>query len=123
MSMTELKMSFPTEKLDALRFFMGKKEQSIEKELQDYLDKTYEKVVPAQLREYLENRIEQTSTEEQASEQDTEKVPAPKDCPARPSRRQREQAATEQSSAPEAPSETKGPAEQENQGMTMGMSM
>jgi hypothetical protein len=48
--MTELKVNFPTEKLEALRFFISKKDQSIEQELQDYLDKTYEKMVPAQVR-------------------------------------------------------------------------
>ena len=41
MSNTELKVLFPTEKLDALRFFMGKKELTIEQELKDTLDKTY----------------------------------------------------------------------------------
>lgn len=40
MSTTELKLSFPTEKLEALRFFMDKKELTIEQELQNYLDKT-----------------------------------------------------------------------------------
>ena len=61
MSMTELNLSFPTEKLDALRFFMDKKQQSVERELQDYLDKTYEKLVPAQVREYVESRMEPVS--------------------------------------------------------------
>lgn len=56
MSTTELKLSFPTEKLEALRFFMDKKELAIEQELQNYLDKTYEKAVPAQVREYVESR-------------------------------------------------------------------
>ena len=62
MSMTELQLSFPTEKLDALRFFMDKKQQSVEQKLQDYLDKTYEKLVPAQVREYVESRMLQLTS-------------------------------------------------------------
>ena len=113
MSMTELKVSFPTEKLEALRFFIGKKDQTIEQELQDYLDKTYEKMVPVQVREYVESRMEQAPEQHQAPEQG--QPAAPRERPARQTRRQREQA------APEPVSEPEGPAEQENQGMTMSM--
>lgn len=119
MSMTELNVSFPTEKLEALRFFIGKKDQTIEQELQDYLDKTYEKMVPAQVREYVESRMGQALEQQQTPEQ--EQPAASRERPARPTRRQREQAAPEPVSAPEAPSESEGPAEQESQGMTMNM--
>jgi hypothetical protein len=119
MSMTELKVSFPTEKLDALRFFMDKKQQTIEQELQDYLDKTYEKLVPAQVREYLECRMEQTPAQQQA--QEPEQASVTSERPARQTRRQREQAAAEPHTVPAAPSEAESPAEQENQGMTMSM--
>ena len=112
MSMTELNLSFPTEKLDALRFFMDKKQQSIEHELQDYLDKTYEKLVPAQVREYVESRMEPVSAQRQES-------PAPaRERPAHQPRRSR-QAASE--AAPEASPEPEGPDEQEGQGMTLNM--
>ena len=117
MSMTELNVSFPTEKLEALRFFIGKKDQTIEQELQDFLDKTYEKMVPAQVREYVESRTEQAPVQQQVPEQPADS----RERPTRQTRRQREQAAPEPSSAPEAPSESDGPAEQENQGMTMNM--
>ena len=117
MSMTELKLSFPTEKLDALRFFMDKKQQTVEQELQDYLDKTYEKLVPAQVREYVESRMEQAP----AQQPEPEQAPAARERPARQTRRQREQAAAEPSTAPEVQTEAEGPAEQENQGMTMSM--
>ena len=151
MSLTELKMSFPTEKLNALRFFMGKKDQSIEKELQDYLDKTYEKLVPAQLREYLESRIEtpsaqeQTPDEQQISSQEqfltnqqmsgeqepinqqvsgveAEKTSVAKERPVRSARRQKEQSPSDQSLVPETAAGGEGPAEQEeNQGISMSM--
>lgn len=119
MSMTELKVSFPTEKLDALRFFMDKKQQTIEQELRDCLDKTYEKTVPAQVREYVESRAEQAPAQQRVPE--AEQRPAARERPARQTRRQREQAEAGQSAAPDAPPETEGPADQENQGMTMGM--
>ena len=114
MSMTELNLSFPTEKLDALRFFMDKKQQSVEHELQDYLDKTYEKLVPAQVREYVESRMEQVSAQRQES-------PAPaRERPAHQPRRSR-QAASEAVPVPEVPSEPEGSDEQEGQGMTLSM--
>lgn len=117
MSMTELKVSFPTEKLDALRFFMDKKQQTIEQELKDYLDKTYEKLVPAQVREYVESRMGQAP----AQQPEPEQAPAARERPARQTRRQREQSAAELSPAPEAPTEAEGSAEQESQGITMSM--
>lgn len=117
MSMTELKVSFPTEKLDALRFFMDKKQQTVEQELKDYLDKTYEKLVPAQVREYVESRMGQAP----AQQPEPEQAPTTRERPARQTRRQREQTAAELSPAPEAPTEAESPTEQESQGMTMSM--
>jgi hypothetical protein len=114
MSMTELNLSFPTEKLDALRFFMDKKQQSVEQKLQDYLDKTYEKLVPAQVREYVESRMEPVSAQRQES-------PAPaRERPAHQSHRSR-QAASEAVPVPEAPPEPKSHDEQEGQGITLSM--
>jgi len=118
MSMTELQLSFPTEKLDSLRFFMDKKQQTVERELQDYLDKTYEKLVPAQVREYVESRMEPVSAQQPEQRQDS---PAPiRERPARQPRHSR-QTPAETAPAPEAPAESEGPDEQENQGMTLGM--
>ena len=119
MSTTELKVLFPSERLDALRFFMEKKEQTIEQELKDYLDKTYEKVVPAQVREYVESRMEQAPAQEQASE--AEQTPASRERPARQTRRQREQAAAETPPSPEAQTEAESLGEEETPGMTMSM--
>lgn len=135
MRQTELKLQFPTEKLDALRFFIAKKDSDIEKELKDYLDKTYERLVPANVREYVESRFEQEAVQEQVPEQQAQEAVSELQQQAQPeqesrlqpqrqprqTRRQREQAAAEPSSAPEVPTETEGPAEQENQGMTMSM--
>lgn len=119
MSTTELKIPFPSEKLEALRFFMDKKEQTVEQEIKDYLNKTYERVVPAQVREYVESRMEPAPQQEQAAE--SQRTPVPRERPVRQTRRQREQAAAEASPAPQVQTDAEGPAEEESQGMTMGM--
>lgn len=119
MSMTELKVSFPTKKLDALRFYMDKKQQTMEQELKDCLDKTYEKTVPAQVREYLESRMNQAPTQQQAPE--SGQTPVARERPVRPTRRQREQEAPEPVTVPEAQTEADGTVQEEGQGMTMSM--
>lgn len=67
---TEIKLQFPTEKLEALQFFMSKKDLTVEQELKDYLDKTYERIVPAHVREYVDSRIQQEIDQEQAPGQE-----------------------------------------------------
>lgn len=116
---TELKLLFPTDKLEALRFFISKKELNVEQELRDYLDKTYERVVPANVREYVESRMEQETTEEQAAE--PEQVPTPRERQPRQTRRQREQAVSEIASAAEVQNHIESSEQEEAQGMTMNM--
>lgn len=55
MKNVNLTISVEQEKLSAIRFYAGKKESSIEAELTDFIDKLYEKYVPAQTREYIES--------------------------------------------------------------------
>ncbi len=119
MSMTELKLTFPTEKLNALRFFMEKKQQTIEQDLQEYLDKTYEKVVPAQVREYVESHMEQPPAQQDVQEE--ERAPVRRERPVRQNRRQREQTASETPNPLEIQAGTEGLGEEESQGMTMSM--
>ncbi|CFX91615.1 Uncharacterized [Syntrophomonas zehnderi OL-4] len=133
---TELKMLFPTEKLEALRFFMAKKELSIEQELQDYLDKTYEKVVPANVREYVESRLglelaQEPAPEPEMQERQPDETPEPEAPEQQPeqqrvrqprqSRRQREQAAAEAAPVLDSPGWDAAPDEEESQGMSMSM--
>jgi hypothetical protein len=119
MSTTELKIPFSSERLDALRFFMEKKEQTVEQELMDYLNKTYERLVPANVREYVESRLEQEPSQGQAIE--PQQAPAPRERQPRTTRRQREQAAAEAPPSQEAPKNAEGPAEEETHGMTISM--
>jgi hypothetical protein len=123
MSTTELYISFPSERLDALRFFMDRKQQTVEKELKDYLDKTYEKYVPQNVREYVEGRSEpeQNQVQTAGAAAGEGQTPAPRERQPRQSRRQREQAVPETPPSPEDQTEAEGPAEEETQGMTMSM--
>ena len=57
MKKTTLNVTFNTEKLDALVFHMGKKEADLQGELNDTIQKLYEKFVPQATREYIEDKI------------------------------------------------------------------
>jgi len=56
MKKSTLQISFDSEKLGALKQYMSKKEASLETELDDVMQKLYEKYVPATVREYIESR-------------------------------------------------------------------
>ncbi|NLI13785.1 DUF6103 family protein [Pelotomaculum propionicicum] len=118
---TELKILFPTEKLDALRFFMAKKELTVEQELKETLDRTYEKVVPAHVREYVESRLDQVPAQEPAPEPEAQERQPEAQRQSRQTRRQREQAAAEPAPVLDSQGEDTGPAEEESQGITMSM--
>lgn len=57
MKTTTLTVSFNTEKLDALTYHMGKKQADLPAELNDTIQKLYEKYVPQATREYLDDKI------------------------------------------------------------------
>ena len=71
MKKATLQISFDSEKLGALKQYMAKKEASIVTELDEVMQKFYEKYVPAPVREYIESR--------DTEEQENSKRPA---CPA-----------------------------------------
>jgi len=56
MKTTQLTISFDAEKLSALRHYAAKKQVSIEAELIGAIDRLYEKLAPAAVREYIESR-------------------------------------------------------------------
>lgn len=63
MEKVELKVTMEPERLDALRYFLSIKEKSTpQKELQRALDELYEKYVPAEMREYLDNKCKPMSS-------------------------------------------------------------
>ena len=51
---TTIQVSFPKDKLDALKFYMDEKDTTVEKELQGYIKSIYEKYVPSSTRRYLD---------------------------------------------------------------------
>lgn len=51
-------IGFEQEKLRAVQFYIGKKDSSLESELDDFMQKLYEKYVPSQTREYIESMAE-----------------------------------------------------------------
>ena len=56
MKTTHLTLAVESEKLSALRQYAAKREIDITAELSDAVDKLYEKLVPAAVREYLAER-------------------------------------------------------------------
>lgn len=50
-----ISISVEQEKLSAIRFYAGKKDANLERELEEFIDKLYEKYVPVQTREYIES--------------------------------------------------------------------
>lgn len=57
MKNTTLTITFNTEKLDALTFHMGKRETDLQAELNDTVQKLYEKYVPQATREYIDDKV------------------------------------------------------------------
>ncbi len=49
-----ISLQVEAEKLRAIQFYVGKKDSTLESELEDCITKIYEKFVPAQTREYIE---------------------------------------------------------------------
>jgi hypothetical protein len=56
MKNTTVQITYPAEKLDAIRQYMGKKDASLDAEMQEALTRLYEKHVPRDVREFLEAR-------------------------------------------------------------------
>ena len=50
------------EKLRAIQFYAGRKNTTVESELEDAINKIYEKYVPVQTREYIESMAAPTRT-------------------------------------------------------------
>ena len=55
MRKAEITVRFEQERLRALEFYIAKKDSTLEAEIDDFMAKLYEKHVPAQTCEYIEN--------------------------------------------------------------------
>jgi hypothetical protein len=124
-----LQVSFPKEKMEALKFYMNEKDTTIEKELQGYIKSVYDKYVPAATRRYLDrNDSEETAQAEVSiSSQEAEPEQAPARTPSTRGRRRNTRAQTEETNqSAQRESVTNGEdstqlSEDEAQGMTMNM--
>ena len=56
MSKTEIKITFDEDKLEAMHYYLAKKNTSPQKELTAKLEELYGEYVPADTREYLEHK-------------------------------------------------------------------
>ncbi len=123
-----LQVTFPKEKLDALRFYMDEKDLTVEGELQKHISSIYEKYVPSATRRYLErNDNEQENQTEitlPISESSSEATPR---ATSNRGRRRTERVQSEQTEVPiettnaEEIEESQGQTEDGNQGMVMSM--
>lgn len=58
MKKATLTITFEKEKLDALTYYMEKKDVKLQAELSDSIQKLYEKYVPQPTREYIEDKLQ-----------------------------------------------------------------
>lgn len=68
MKKATLQISFDSEKLGALKLYMDKKDTSLETEMNVAMNKFYEKHVPAPVREYIQNRLEEAEAKPKRSQ-------------------------------------------------------
>lgn len=65
MKKSVIQIKYNAEKLAALNQYMSKKETTLNLELEDAIQKLYEKHVPSAVREYIEGRNTEEKTREQ----------------------------------------------------------
>lgn len=119
-----LQVTFPKEKLEALRFYMNEKQLTVEEELQKHIKNTYDKYVPSATRRYLDRNDNREEIAVVTNENEPETTS--RNTTARGRRRTgRSQSAEEQSTAETVNTgeieETSEQTEEQNQGMTMSM--
>lgn len=65
MKKATLTVSFDSEKLDALTYHMSKKDTNLQTELEDTVQKLYEKHVPQATREYIDDKLSREAAAKQ----------------------------------------------------------
>lgn len=70
MAEKEIKIGFSEAKMEALEFFLGENNSTVEKALKEHLDKLYEKSVPQQVRKFVESKLapQQETVQEEGTE-------------------------------------------------------
>lgn len=80
MRKTTIQIRYDAEKLNAIRQYMDKKDTKFQTELEDFMQKLYEKHVPAPVREYIESR--DSDEPEMPRRPSRPAAPASQQCPA-----------------------------------------
>lgn len=62
MKTATITITFEQQKLKALQFYAGKKNADLQSEMDEVLQKLYEKYVPASTREYIESQMSPAQT-------------------------------------------------------------
>ncbi len=76
MKKATLTITFEKEKLDALTYYMEKKNVKLQAELSDTIQKLYEKYVPQPTREYIEDKLQCENTPSKSKMMETAKTNA-----------------------------------------------
>ena len=125
---TTLQVSFPKEKLEALKFYMDEKDTTVEKELQGHVKSIYEKYVPSATRRYLDRNDPaeglQTEVRVEAEEQPQEiTAPTPSTRGRRRNAREQNEETVDSNQLVESESadENQEQGEEQSQGMSMSM--
>jgi len=125
---TTIHVSFPKEKLEALKFYMDEKDTTVEKELQGHIKSIYEKYVPVATRRYLDRNDPaeglQTEVRVEAEEQPQEMTaPTPSTRGRRRNAREQNEETVEvnQLVESEIADENQEQGEEQSQGMSMSM--
>jgi len=128
MEKVTLQVTFPKEKLNALRFYMNEKQLTVEEELKKHIKNTYDKYVPSATRRYLDRNDSSDEMEREivsGANENTSETASRNTTTKGRRRAGRSQSAGEQETAETINEveieETSDQTEEQNQGMTMSM--
>lgn len=126
MEKVTLQVTFPKEKLDALRFYMNEKQLTVEEELQKHIKNTYDKYVPSATKRYLDRNDNSEEIEISTAANENTSETSTRNTATRGRRRTGRSQTTNEQETPETRNdveieESSEQTEGQDQGMTMSM--
>lgn len=82
MENNEIKLSFDSEKMEALSFYLKKENTTVQKKMDEALRQLYEQAVPEPVREYLDVKSAPAARPKRPPRPSRPKAAAPKPAPA-----------------------------------------
>ena len=82
MENNEIKLSFDSEKMEALSFYLKKENTTVQKKMDEALRQLYEQAVPEPVREYLDAKSAPAARPKRPPRPSQPKAAAPKPAPA-----------------------------------------